>query len=366
MSYLPEVAWSTIASNVTLGASAYRYYITVNPLDPNEAGASPMTVAINDWFIDFAGYPFLIEEVNGSILTVYDILERGDGVVSAYAPYANKLGYVYRPLNGAIILTQAQLRKLDESAKDIIQPIEKGIQWAYRGIRLVSVDDDYSNITRLDLTNNLKYTYTENGGWQGGHKAELDLNIGLGTGALAEMEYTNNGDGTITVQDNTFMLYDNANGTGYPKPYLIPGGTFSFTDNIYNYVVADYNSGTPIMYVITDVTLINETTIVPVFSVLRRGTILCLTNWNTLGNAKIDKLHQSIVKTQRYRRQSGLAISVPSTGTPRRVSITGGIVWIGAVPVDLNATISGDAGVYMFEYYKSSSTWDLYLSITDK
>jgi len=355
--YLPEVAWSTIASNVTLGASAYRYYITVNPLDPNEAGASPMTVAINDWFIDFAGYPFLIEEVNGGILTVYDILERGDGITSAYAPYANKLGYVYRPLNGAIILTQAQLRKLDQSAKDIIQPIEKGIQWAYRGIRLVSVDDDYSNITRLDLTNNLKYTYTENGGWQGGHKAELDLNIGLGTGALAEMEYTNNGDGTITVQNNTFMMYDNVSGIGYPKPYLISGGTFSFTDNVYNYIVADYNSGTPTMYVITDVTLINETTIIPVFSVLRRGTILCLTNWDTLGNAKLDKLHQSIVKTQRYRRQSGLAISVPSTGTPRRVSITGGIVWIGAVSVELNTTVSGDAGVYMFEYYKSSGTW---------
>ena len=125
--YLPTVAWSTIASNVTLGASAYRYYITVNPLDPNEPGASPMTVAVNDWFIDFAGYPFLIEEVNGSVLTVYDILERGDGVVSAYAPYANQLGYVYRPLNNAFLLSQAQLRKLDRSAADVIQNIEKSI-----------------------------------------------------------------------------------------------------------------------------------------------------------------------------------------------------------------------------------------------
>ena len=50
MTYLPEVAWSTMASNVSLGATTYRYYITVNPLDPNEPGASPITVAINDWF----------------------------------------------------------------------------------------------------------------------------------------------------------------------------------------------------------------------------------------------------------------------------------------------------------------------------
>ena len=65
--YLPEVAWSTIASNVTLGASAYRYYITVNPLDPNEAGASTMAMAINDYFIDYAGYPYLIEGINSNV-----------------------------------------------------------------------------------------------------------------------------------------------------------------------------------------------------------------------------------------------------------------------------------------------------------
>ena len=84
MSYLPEVAWSTIASNVTLGASAYRYYITVNPLDPNEAGASTMSMAVNDWFIDFAGYPFLIEEINGSILTVCDAIVTGKQIGRAH------------------------------------------------------------------------------------------------------------------------------------------------------------------------------------------------------------------------------------------------------------------------------------------
>jgi hypothetical protein len=174
--YLPEVAWSTIASNVTLGASAYRYNITVNPLDPNEPGASPMTVAINDWFIDFAGYPFLIENVAGSVLTVYDILERGDGVVSAYAPYANKLGYVYRPLNGAIILTQAQLRKLDASAADIIQPIEKGIQWKYRGLELNDGVVNKSNITSLELSG-LTLTDNTEDGWQGGSKLALDVSL---------------------------------------------------------------------------------------------------------------------------------------------------------------------------------------------
>ena len=131
MAYLPTIAWSTIASNVSLGPTAYRYYITVGYLDPNEPGAVAQSMAIGDYFIDYAGYPFQIEGIDGNEVLLYDLVERGDGVSSAYGPYANKLGYIYRPLNGAIILTQAQLRKLDMSAPDIINPIEKGIIWAH-------------------------------------------------------------------------------------------------------------------------------------------------------------------------------------------------------------------------------------------
>lgn len=116
MSYLPVVAWSTIASNVSLEPSSYRYYVTTNPLDPNEPGASTMTMVVGDWFIAYIGYPFLIEDILGSVMTVYDILERGDGVTSAYRTYADKVGFVYRSKNGAFLLTRSQLRKLDASA----------------------------------------------------------------------------------------------------------------------------------------------------------------------------------------------------------------------------------------------------------
>lgn len=170
--YLPEVAWSTIASNVSLGLTTYRYYITVNPLDPNEAGASTMSMAINDWFIDNAGYPFLIEEINGAQLTVYDVNERGDGVTSAYGPYPDKIGYVYRPKNGAFMLTQAQLRKLDPSASDIIIPIEKGIVWKYRGLNIIGDTFDLQNVTKLVLEN-IQIEELSEDGWQGGKTVKL-------------------------------------------------------------------------------------------------------------------------------------------------------------------------------------------------
>lgn len=129
--YLPDVAWSTLASNVSTGTSTYRYYVDVLYLDPNEPGAAPRVMIVGDWFIDYAGYPFIIEGIVGSTIEVYDINERGDGISSAYGPYANRVGFVYRPKNGAFLLTQAQLRKLDASATDIINPIEKGVLWSH-------------------------------------------------------------------------------------------------------------------------------------------------------------------------------------------------------------------------------------------
>ena len=174
--YLPEVAWSTIANNVSLGPSSYRYYVTTNPLDPNEPGASTMTMVVGDWFIDFAGYPFIIEDIDGNTITVYDILERGDGVVSLYGPYADRLGYVYRPLNNAFLLSQAQLRKLDRSAADVIQNIEKSILLSgnilassvtYTSIAPIvgnnvqdALDSVASQLGTTSTTGFIKFTYT--------------------------------------------------------------------------------------------------------------------------------------------------------------------------------------------------------------
>jgi len=170
--YLPEVAWSTYARNVLLGNTPYRYKLTVNYLDPNEPGANTMEMQVGDWFIDNAGYPFLIEEINGAQLTVYDVNERGDGVTSAYGPYPDKIGYVYRPKNGAFMLTQAQLRKLDPSASDIIIPIEKGIVWKYRGLNIIGDTFDLQNVTKLVLEN-IQIEELPEDGWQGGKTVKL-------------------------------------------------------------------------------------------------------------------------------------------------------------------------------------------------
>jgi len=223
--YFPEVAWSTLATNVMVGSTTYRYKLTVNYLDPNEPGAISMVMAVGDWFIDYAGFPFIIEEIVGNQITVYDINERGDGVISAYGPYPDKIGYVYRPKNGAIILTQAQLRKLDVSASDIIYPIEKGIIWKYRGINIIAGASDIENITKVELQG-IGITSTSTEGWQGGSKAIVDL-VYPSQGIVTS---TGTGWGTSIVPMTGYMYYNGTDWIFKDESYSLVGHTHSVSE----------------------------------------------------------------------------------------------------------------------------------------
>jgi hypothetical protein len=150
----------------------------------------------------------------------------------------------------------------------------------------------------------------------------------LSAGIQAAPPYTDNNNGTFTVGTGFFNLYRNANGLGSISAFSITGTTYTPVDGVTNYLVADYNNGSPILRVTQDVTIINETTIIPVLTLYRGGTSLHILEWDNLGLGLTNKIHQSIVKTQRYRREAGLGLG--ETGT-RNVTVAGGTVWIGAV-----------------------------------
>ena len=182
--YFPEVAWRTIVDNVTVAPTPHYYTVDVFPLDSNEPGADPLDIAIGYWLIDNGGYTYLITDVSGSTITVYDINERSWGD-SYIGPLEDLPGYVYKTKNGAFLLSQSQLRFLDRSAPDILYPIEKGIIWKYRGIEINALygdgevvetitEDSVDNITKLSLSSEF-ILRTEEDGWQGGKKYSLSL-----------------------------------------------------------------------------------------------------------------------------------------------------------------------------------------------
>lgn len=170
-------------------------------------------------------------------------------------------------------------------------------------------------------------------------------------GACVIPTILDNGDGSITVGDGEYHLSTNVEGRG-SENFLVSGGTFTLTNNVSNYLVADYNSGNPIVKVITDVNLINETTVVPVFTAYRNNNYLHTQHWDALGVALANKIHQSIVKTQRYRRESGLAIAEVPT---RYLTLSSGVVWVGAVRVSVDAINTQTNNLFL--WYHSGGNW---------
>ncbi len=179
MSYLPDISWRTLASSV-LSHSPYRFKVTVSPLDINEPGARGV-VDTDCWFIDYLGYPFKVESVTGNVLVVYDVNERG--WASSYkGPVANRVGYVYKPKDGAFMLTQAQLRYLDPSAEDRVRGIENSVLWSHRGFSVEGKDslgNAYAavNVTELLFDESSLRIAELTGGWQGGKRIKVTAEV---------------------------------------------------------------------------------------------------------------------------------------------------------------------------------------------
>lgn len=169
------------------------------------------------------------------------------------------------------------------------------------------------------------------------------------SGLLAPPTYTDTIaiDGKIIVDPITVALCSTDDFSTRPHAYSIAQTSVSIADLTTNYVVADYNAGTPIIKVVTNVALITESDIVPIFTVYRAGTIIHLVNWDSLGLGLVNKVHQSIVKTQRYRRESGLILSESPT---RVLTLTAGKIWMGANGVSLDQVTSGTDAITLYSH----------------
>jgi len=155
-----------------------------------------------------------------------------------------------------------------------------------------------------------------------------------------EPVFTDNGDGSFNISAGEANLFDNANFEGAASKYSIDAlSNEVLTDGITCYLVADYNSGSPIYKVITDVLLITESDVVPVQTLYRSGTAIINLSWDALGSGLSNKLHARFVKTDRFARQSGLGLSEFGT---RNLLIDEGIIWNGATSIntdEVNTTI---------------------------
>lgn len=149
----------------------------------------------------------------------------------------------------------------------------------------------------------------------------------LSAGATVEPTYTYNSiDNTIDLNACCVSIYNNPEFIGASKQYDFDPINLQLLDSATNYVVADYNLGTPTLRVTQDVEEINESTIVPILTIYVKNGFVHTLNWNELGRGLSNKIHQRLVKTNRYAYESGLAVSAHDG---LKFTIQSGVVWYG-------------------------------------
>lgn len=175
-------------------------------------------------------------------------------------------------------------------------------------------------------------------------------------GMTATCSIQNNGDGSITILSGSARFYSNSGYSGFMQRYEMPTSSLCLlTNNVLNYIIADQNNGNPIYRVTLNVDEINESNIFPVVTVYRENTNLFWLDWDSLGRGLPNKLHQRLVKTERYARESGLILGTAG----QYVMVTSGRVWVGANRHFLSTVNATDN---VATYYHSGSAWEYYVS----
>jgi len=182
-------------------------------------------------------------------------------------------------------------------------------------------------------------------------------NIYLSAGPTIEPSYVDHGSNVITVNACCITLYDNDHHAGLPKLYDFGIATFTLNVNTTNYIVGKYNNGSPILDLVTDVELINESDVVPILTIYDSAGYLHTLNWNTLGKGLVNKLHQRLVKTARYMREDGVVLVMNNPGVDLTFTVTAGRVWYGASRQPINAVISTTDRVVLV--YPNGNTEDI-------
>ena len=132
--YLNKVAWRTYFKGVSINSyetseNGAKWDVTVYPIDDNDKGANPMILNTSLFIVDNAGHMFSISAINvGSDpyrITVSDDFKCGFAPVMGYEGYVYESAYKgYAPFISPVLIN-----RLDKSAMDYINKLEKSILW---------------------------------------------------------------------------------------------------------------------------------------------------------------------------------------------------------------------------------------------
>lgn len=151
---------------------------------------------------------------------------------------------------------------------------------------------------------------------------------------ITTFSVTNNNDWTATISTCDVVLNNATDYSWNYDTYTITWDTFTFTDWAEEYIVADYNSWSPIFRKETDKTLINGSSIVTMAVCWRVWTFVHQANEDWYGLGLANKINRAMYNTNPYRRSIdwGLIIWEITSPNPRTITLSSGIVYTGSYP----------------------------------
>lgn len=205
-------------------------------------------------------------------------------------------------------------------------------------------------LTRNTSTGNVEYINLSD-------YALAPYSAGIISGATSSA-WSSTGTGQINLPTVRVVLFNNSSFIAPLGIYTVNSGTTnsgaipSLSNNDTNYIVIDYNGGTPIWNVLTDDSTINDSSIILYMIVYRANNFIHTLDFGNQGAGLPNKLNDRIIMTDRFARESGFEIGL--SGTTGVVTINSGVAWNGVNRQSLNAVSSSDT---FFKNYHSGGTW---------
>lgn len=180
------------------------------------------------------------------------------------------------------------------------------------------------------------------------------------SGEVVAPTIIDNGNGTVTVSAGTYALASESTSDGFPRRYVIPGGTFAMTDQAINYIYADYSSGTPALkWTLTRDETVNTglTTKIAVFTVFRDRLVCTPLPWDMPADSLPERHILRTVNVRRFERDPSVGGMMLRDAGSHRFSIDGdGIVWYATNQQPILAMSSATDTVTLYEY--TGTSWN--------
>jgi len=204
----------------------------------------------------------------------------------------------------------------------------------------------YSNGS-LSFTNNTGGTFN------------INTSTNYAAGVISGATYSSTGTGQVNLPAIKVALYNNANNI---EPIIVydvasgatgSGGIPSLVDQDTNYIVVEYNGGSPRYYVYDNDGPVNDSSTVLFMIVYRAGNFVHTLEFGNQGAGLANKLNDRFIMTDRFGYESGLALSLSAdTGI---VMCSAGVAWNG--PNRQSLTAVNSSGDTFFKNYHSGGTW---------